>query len=79
MSKEENLIKKPITLVREEFMQNLANVCNNSGLPFFIVESILKDFLQELHIASQRQIEADKARYNEELMKLRSQTQENTN
>jgi hypothetical protein len=60
-------------------MQNLANMCNNSGLPFFIVESILKDFLQELRIASQRQIEIDKARYNEELTKLRLQAQTDTN
>lgn len=62
-------ISKPITLVREDFISNLSNAINESQLPAFIVESILKDFLNEVHIASQRQLEADRAKYQEMIAK----------
>ena len=59
-------MNKPITILREEFAQKLVEVCNNSGLPFFIIESLLRDMAAEAHAASQKQYEADLKRYNEE-------------
>lgn len=67
-------IGKPITLVKEEFVNNLVDLCNNSGLPFFIIESTLKDFVQEVHIASQKQLEADKVQYEAALNELKAQS-----
>ena len=55
---------KPITLVRDEFINKLVELCNNSGLPFFVVEDVLKNLLQETHTASLQQLEEDKKRYN---------------
>ena len=62
-----NTIVKPATLLKEDFVQNLIELCNNFGLPFFIVESIMRDILQEIHMASQRQLDADRVKYEQEL------------
>lgn len=67
-----NNVMKPMTLMREDFVQNLLNLCNNSGLPFFVIESVLKDFTKEIHTASLKQFEFDKQKYNEELLKINS-------
>ena len=58
---------KPITLVRSEFIDKMANLINQSGLPSFIIEPILQNFLNETRIDVQRQIEIDKAQYENEL------------
>lgn len=58
-------IQKPITLVRSEFVSNLTNLINNSGLPSFIIEPILKDMLYDVRIMSQRQLELDTKKYQE--------------
>ena len=70
-----NKIIKPATLLREDLIQNLTDVCNNSGLPFFVVESILKDFIQDVHAASQKQLEMDRLNYNNELKKIQKQSE----
>ena len=54
---------KPITIMREEFINKIVDTCNDSGLPFFVVEDVLKSLLQEIHNASLQQIEEDKKRY----------------
>lgn len=58
---------KPITLMREDFANQIVDLCNNSGLPYFCIESILKDIIQEVHQASIKQYESDKLRYENEL------------
>lgn len=57
---------KPITVAREEFVASLVDLCNNSGLPFFVLEGILKDTLSEVHSAAVKQYEADLKKYNDE-------------
>lgn len=59
--------EKPITLMREDFINDIVEMCNNSGLPFFMIEDIMKNLIQEIHMAAQQQLEADKKRYKEEL------------
>ena len=56
-------MNKPSTIIYEEFKQNLAALINNSGLPAFVVEPVLKDFLNEIRIMAQRQYQADVAEY----------------
>lgn len=58
-------INKPITIAREEFKEQLLNLCNNSGLPMFCIEDILKDFMQQVHIATIKQYEKDKEEYEQ--------------
>ena len=66
-------VTKPVTLIRDDFMNNLVELCNNSGLPFFIIESVLKDFIQEVHVASQKQLEADRVQYEKALNEAKAQ------
>jgi hypothetical protein len=59
---------KPITLIREEFITNIVDLCNtyrNFGLPFFAMEDILKNLIQEIHSANLQQVEEDKKYYNQ--------------
>ena len=58
-------INKPITIVRAEFISNLANLINTSGLPPFIVEPILKDVYIEVKNAAQKQYEMDVVKYEQ--------------
>ena len=67
---EKKQIIKPMTIVREELIDNIANLINTSTLPFFVIEDILKNFLKEVHIASQHQMEVDKQKYNQEILNL---------
>ena len=54
---------KPITILRDEFINNVVELCNNSGLPFFAIEDVLKSLIQEIHNASLQQLESDKKQY----------------
>lgn len=58
---------KPITVARNEFIGNLLNLINESGLPPFIVEPILKEVYFETQEASKKQLEYDMAMYEKEL------------
>lgn len=68
-------IDKPITIVREEFREQLLNICNDSGLPMFCIEDILKDFIQQVHLAVIKQYEKDKEEYEQILKQKTIQTE----
>ena len=65
-----NKLTKPASLLREDFVSDLIGLCNNCGLPLFMVESILRDLLHDVHEASKKQLEIDRANYNKELQKM---------
>lgn len=60
-------IQKPVTVARQEFIQDLTSIINNSGLPPFIIEPILKDMYRDVMVAAQRQLEHDMKAYHESL------------
>lgn len=60
-------IMKPMSVARVEFINSLTDLINDSMLPPFIIEPILKDMYNDIHMVAQRQYEADVKRYNEEL------------
>lgn len=66
-------MNKPITVAADELNNQLIDLINNSGLPFFIIESILKDILQEVHGASKKQLEIDKKIFQKSLSKTASE------
>lgn len=68
MEKAEQIIK-PMSVARAEFINSLTDLINNSMLPPFIIEPILKDMYNDIHMVAQRQYEADVKRYHEELKK----------
>lgn len=56
-------INKPITLIRAELISNLTNSINNSSLPAFVIEPILKDLYNEVRALTQQQLEEDRKNY----------------
>ena len=68
---ENKTINKPMSVAREDFIQGITNHINNSGLPLFVVESILKDLLMEVTMVAKQQAEAERAQY-EEMLKQQS-------
>jgi len=58
-------VSKPITVLREEFVEALVKLVNGSGLPMFAIESILKEIIAEVHAGAQHQYEMDKKNYEE--------------
>ncbi len=61
-------MNKPVSIIREEFKNDLINLINNSGLQLFIVEPILQEVFLEVRAAAKNQYELDKKRYEESLM-----------
>ena len=63
----ENVIMKPMSVARAEFVTTLTDLINNSMLPPFVIEPILKDMYNDIHMVSQRQLEAETKKYKEKL------------
>lgn len=61
----ENKVSKPLSVARRDFMDSMIELVNESGLPPFVLESVVKDIYNEIRILSQRQLEADLKQYNE--------------
>lgn len=61
-------MNKPITIAYEEFKQQLADLINNSGLPIFMIEPILQNYLSEIRTLIKRQYEMDKSSYEASLV-----------
>ena len=60
-------VTKPISVVRQEFIDQLVNDVNNCGLPLFVVEPILQDILYSVKTAAKQQYETEKAQYEQQL------------
>lgn len=56
-------MEKPLLLVREEFMADLADLINQSRLPFIIIEPILEKFLENTRSGIQHQLSDEKRKY----------------
>lgn len=63
-------IVKPITLIRQEFVDTLVEEINNCQLPMFVIEPILQDLLDQVKAMAQKQYEADKIQYEAQLNKV---------
>lgn len=71
-------LSKPITIVRQEFIDKMIQNVNDCQLPLFVIESILQDVLTLVKTAAQKQYENDKIQYEQQL-KLLKQNQVNSN
>ena len=60
-------INKPMSVVRQEFIEQLFNDVNNCTLPLFVIEPILRDLLNMVKSAAQQQYEVEKAQYEQKL------------
>lgn len=68
-----DILTKPISVVRQEFIEQLVNDINNCQLPMFVVEPILQDMLNTVRAAAQKQYETDKAQYEAQLKQQKEQ------
>ena len=64
--------QKPITLLREDFINSLSTLINTSQLPMFIVEQVLRQFTIEVTELSNQQLELDRQRYLESLQNVKN-------
>lgn len=69
-----NTIQKPLSVARAEFIGALADLINGSGLPFFVLEPILKDVYVDIKSLANKQYEADLQSYNAGMGKINKTT-----
>lgn len=67
-TQETKTINKPVMMLREEFIMNMSNLINTSGLPLFIIEPIMRDMLMEINMNVKKQYEMEKAQYEQAIM-----------
>lgn len=65
-----NEITKTSAMIKEELKSNIIKSINECTLPAFVIEYILKDILNELHIISDNQLRNDLNEYNQKLKEL---------
>lgn len=63
-------VTKPIMLLRQEFFMNLTNLINNSGLPLFCIEPLLKDVLNGVNMELDKQYRIEKMQYEKALEEI---------
>lgn len=56
-------MEKPLSVAREDFVNELVELVNNSGLPMFVVLEVLKCAVEEVKEAASRQYEQEKLEY----------------
>ena len=70
----ENLIK-PMSVIRQEFTEQLVSDINNCKLPLFVIEYILQDVLNTVKATAKQQCELEKMQY-EQLLKQNESNKE---
>ena len=68
-------IEKPITVIRQEFIDTISNDINSCNLPLFVVEPILRDIYLEVKSLSQKQYELEKAEYEKKTQEAQSENE----
>lgn len=67
-------MQKPITIARSEFVENITNTVNNSGLPFFAIRQVLTELLEAVRQGEEAQERKDWAEYEKYLQETAAQT-----
>lgn len=62
-------LTKPMSLVRQELIEQLVNDINNCQLPLFVIEYVLQDVLKTVKAAAQEQNELEMKQYKQQLNK----------
>lgn len=65
---ENKTIQKPIMVQIQEFKNGISTLIQDSKLPIFIVEPIIKEFAQEANLALQQYSNAQIKEYNKQLL-----------
>lgn len=62
-------MNKPANLIIEDTKENLTKIINESGLPPFLIEPIVKDIYNQVYILKQEELEKTKVDYEERVKK----------
>lgn len=65
--------QKPISIVINDFKQDLMNYISNAGLPPAIIEPIVKDIYQQIVEISKQELERDIVEYQKSQQEAESQ------
>lgn len=65
----EKVINKPISVARDDLIGDFAKAVNESGLPIYMIEYIIRDFLNEVSRVAAQQAEKEKQQYQINLEK----------
>lgn len=57
---------KPITVARNDYMQALCDISNNSGLPAFVMMEVVERLRMQLERLAQAELERDTKAFNEQ-------------
>lgn len=68
-NKNENEVYKPLSIARDDLMNELIKVANDSKLPLVVMEYVARDFYEEVKKTAFMQYEKDKEDYENELFK----------
>ena len=60
---ETNKINKPLTMVVKETKNKIANICNESGLSFIVLDLIMQGIYSEIHSLAERQTVEEEMAY----------------
>lgn len=69
-------VNKPMSIVKDEFIENLVNLINGNNLPLFVTESILKDLLAEVSVAVKEQAKIERENYEKMLKQKKKELEE---
>lgn len=68
-------MNKPADLIVEETKEKLTKIINESGLPPFLIEPILKELYNQVSFLKQKELEKSKKDYEENLKKEKKEEQ----
>ena len=66
MTGREKTPEKPISVVMDDFKNALYSMCQNSALPAYLMEPIVKNLHDDVLLVAKRIIENEKMQYEEE-------------
>lgn len=64
---DDEIAKKPLSVARNDLMNNMVDAINNSYLPIMIVEYVVKDLYMEVRAMAQKQYDKEQDEYNASL------------
>ena len=73
---ENKTIQKPIMVQIQEFKNGISTLIQESKLPIFIVEPIIKEFAQEANLALRQYSNAQIKEYNKQLAESQNEQSE---
>lgn len=60
---------KPLSIMIQETRTKLVDVCNDSKLPTCILEPIIKDLFNDVHMLAEEQLKCDQLAYKQKTEK----------